>query len=100
MTTEIRVPIIVKGWITLRDLKVTEVELDRYDWEYSRLPYVSEYGADPDVVVFRDHSNVAGYSADRIEGDVEITERVHELIGQKDISSYPWRVGAEKIEPA
>ena len=27
-------------------------------------------------------------------------ERVHELIGQKDISSYPWRVGAEKIEPA
>ena len=74
MTTEIRVPITITGWIVLRDLKVSAIEVDP-GWEYGPLPFVSDYGEDPDVIVFRDIGE-----PDRYEGDVNITQPIHDII--------------------
>jgi hypothetical protein len=96
MTTEIRAPIVIRGWVVLRDLHVDRVEVDRTDWEWGPLPYVSEYGEDKDVLVF--HEIGADRMTDRVEADVNITEPIHQLIDAADISAHRWVAGKAELD--
>lgn len=98
MSTEIRAPIVIKGWVCLRDLNIDRIEVDRTDWEWGPIPYVSEYGEDTDVLVFRDLSEPDPAKRDRIEADVNITEPVHTLIDAHDVSAHRWMAGPVDLD--
>lgn len=93
--TEIRVPIKLTGWIVLRDLRIDHVEVDRDSWEYGPIPYVSEYGDDTDVIVFRDGVD---QRTDRYEADVNITDPIHKLIEEHDPPAHRWVAGTAPLE--
>lgn len=96
MTTEIRVPIKLAGWVVLRDLRVERVEVERNSWEWGPIPYVSEYGDQTDVIVF--HEVGADRMTDRFEADVNITEPIHQLIDAADISAHRWVAGKAELD--
>lgn len=96
MSTEIRVPITVSGWIVLRDLSIARVEIDRQSWEYGPLPYVSAYGDQTDVIVF--HESGADPRTDRIEADVNITDPIHKLIDAHDPPAHRWMAGTAVLD--
>lgn len=99
MTTEIRVPITISGWVVLRDLHVEKVEVVRDDWAFSSLPYVSPYGDDKEVMVFKDEEG------ERVEADVDYVQPVRDLIEAHDITAHHWvttfaaKRGEFEIEP-
>lgn len=98
MSTEIRLPIKIDGWVVMRDLSIDHVEVDRNGWEYGPLPYGSEYGEDKDVIVFRDLSEHDPAKRDRVEADINIVAPVQQLVNDHDVSAHRWVAGPVELD--
>lgn len=86
--TIIRFPIVVTGFIELRNLKDVRVVVDPYDWEYAAWPRVSPYGdTQTDLVQIEDDQ-----LHKRIEADVDIVTSLRTLAELRLDNGTDWRI--------
>jgi len=86
--TVVRVPIRISGFIEMHGLRVSQVVVDRFDYEYSAWPRVSEHGSDEEVI------QIDNGPDDRyIEADADIVSSIRTMVDRfYDPRGTPWIV--------